>query len=115
MAKVSQEITPVIEDLRSKVMLIEADGDTSIWDALILAETRLTKYAETYPRAKKRILALSDGEDNRSNHAAHEACLRLQVALTWNTYTYIQRANIVVDSFEIGDLGDAEFRAISYA
>jgi Mg-chelatase subunit ChlD len=61
---VSQEITHVIEDLRGKVMLIETDGATAIWDALILAEKCLTKYEKKYPRAKKRILALSDDEDN---------------------------------------------------
>jgi hypothetical protein len=78
-ATVSQEITHVIEDLRGKVMLIEAFGGTAIWKALELAAECLTKYAARYPRAKKRILALSDGEDESFTFTERETCLRLQV------------------------------------
>jgi Mg-chelatase subunit ChlD len=68
-ATLSQEITYVIEDLRGKVMFIEADGATAIWDALVLAKKCLTKCGEKYPRAKKRILAHSDGEGLK--HVTH--------------------------------------------
>jgi Mg-chelatase subunit ChlD len=80
---VTQEITPVIENLRSKVMDITSSGGTRIWEALLEAEKCLSTYSLKYPNAKKRILALSDGEDTGyyypASSKARQACEKLQV------------------------------------
>lgn len=78
-AKVAQRITHVLEDLRSAVLNIECYGLTALWKALIIAERQLSAYGSKYPRAKKRILALSDGENNIEPFSAQEICLKLQV------------------------------------
>ena len=80
-AQVAQPITPVLEDLRSAVLNIESHGLTALWKALLIAERELSAYSHNYPSAKKRILALSDGENNIEPFSAHEICLKLQVLL----------------------------------
>ena len=66
---VNQGIMAVIENLRTQVLEINASGGTNIWDALLKPEQCLRTYSVKYPNAKKRIVALSDGEDN-----AHQRC-----------------------------------------
>jgi Mg-chelatase subunit ChlD len=80
---VAQEITPIIENLRSKIMGITSSGGTRIWEALLEVEKCLSTYSLKYPNAKKRILALSDGEDigyyYPISSKVREACEKLQV------------------------------------
>ena len=114
-AQVSQPITPVIEDLRSAVLNIESHGLTALWKALLIAETQLSAYSHKYPSAKKRILALSDGENNIEPFSAQEICLTLQVFPRNKELTDVQKENIVVDSFVLGDAENKELKAISYA
>ena len=53
---------------------------------------QLQQYASKYPKAKLRIICISDGEDNRSSRLVHD--LTSQLA----------GHNIVVDSFCLGKL-----------
>jgi Mg-chelatase subunit ChlD len=78
-AREVQGIGAVINRLRDAVANITPCGNTALWDALVLAEIKLSTYGEKYPKAKKRIVVLSDGENNQMNHTALEACQRLQV------------------------------------
>lgn len=54
-------------------------GDTALWDALFLANQELCEYGKKFPDAKKRIICLSDGEDNKSSHKSYETCWSLVV------------------------------------
>jgi uncharacterized protein YegL len=65
-AKVSQNITHAVENFRYKVNDMKALGDTALWDALALANDQLSEYAQKFPNAKKRIICISDGNDNKS-------------------------------------------------
>lgn len=56
-------------------------GDTALWDALMLANDQLREYGEKFPDAKKRIICLSDGEDNKSLKRGYEACWSLVVCI----------------------------------
>lgn len=81
-----QAIGPVIQRLRLAVGNITPGGCTALWDALVLAEMKLSSYGKKYPNAKKRIVVLSDGENNQRNHTAFEACQMLQV---FSQYVFI--------------------------
>jgi Mg-chelatase subunit ChlD len=78
-AKLVEEIGPVIHRLRKVVRQLTLSRNTALWDALVLANSELTAYGQKYPKAKKRIIVLSDGENNQQNHTALEACQTLQV------------------------------------
>lgn len=47
-------------------MNVNADGSTALWKALGACEEHLMSYAARYPNARKRIIALSDGQDTTS-------------------------------------------------
>lgn len=81
---------------------MKAQGDTSIWDALALANDQLSQYMETYPHAKKRIICLSDGLDTKSATLRHDICDDLI------------RKGVVVDSFCIGNESNLALRMISH-
>lgn len=101
-AKVSQPLTPVVENFRHRVNTMEAKGDTALWDALALADDQLTEYSQKFPAAKKRIMCLSDGADTKSLKRSHEVGSSLV------------RKGVVVDSFCIGEEDNADLRTISY-
>lgn len=77
-------------------------GDTTVWDALALADDRLTAYAHENPEARKRIVCLSDGQDTSSQNRSWEVCSKLQ------------RHGVVVDSFCIGAENNEDLRTISH-
>ena len=78
----------VIENLRTQVLEINASGGTNIWDALLKPEQCLRTYSVKYPNAKKRIVALSDGEDNaHDSKAPRELCEKLQVSRSFSNLT----------------------------
>ncbi|OCL07298.1 hypothetical protein AOQ84DRAFT_342003 [Glonium stellatum] len=100
--KVSQNITHAVENFRHKLNDMTASGDTSLWDALALANDQLNQYALRFPSAKKRIICLSDGMDTNSKRRAHEI-----------SYTLLQ-SKIVVDSFCLGDVDNEDLRTVAY-
>lgn len=96
-------------------------GDTALWDALVLADERLSEYGQRFPEAKKRVICLSDGEDNKSSSIDHETCWKLAVCSLscvviryCSVLTYEQSNNVVVDSFCIGDVNNTILRTISH-
>ena len=95
-------ISDNIYRLREALHGIRDSDFTNLWDALELASKNLSAYAEKHPNARKRILVLSDGEDN-SGKSAFQTCQTLQ------------RAKIIVDSFVIGGSYNMELKAISHA
>ncbi len=80
---------------------MQAGGDTSIWDALALANDRLSTYAHQNPEVRKRIVCLSDGQDTSSKNRSWEVCSNL-----------VQNG-IIVDSFCIGAENNVDLKTIS--
>jgi Mg-chelatase subunit ChlD len=70
--KLSQPLTHAMENFRHSVNKMEAEGDTALWDALSLANDQLSEYSKKFPEAKRRIICLSDGADNKSSNRAQE-------------------------------------------
>lgn len=99
---------------------MEPQGDTALWDALVLANEELSEHGKRFPEAKKRVVCLSDGDDNRSFSVDHEACWKLVVcslsgvARICVVLTCGQSSQVVVDSFCIGDVNNAALRTISH-
>ncbi|KAK6537179.1 hypothetical protein TWF694_011376 [Orbilia ellipsospora] len=89
--KVEQELTYVMEDFRGKVMQMKPSGDTALWDALNKAVEELKVHAKKFPKARKRIICLSDGADTNSKTSA----VSVQLAARENA--------IIIDSFCVGD------------
>jgi Mg-chelatase subunit ChlD len=65
--ELAQNINDVVYDFALQVDHIQPGGSTALWKSLELAKDKLAEYSVKYPRAKKRILVLSDGEDNVSD------------------------------------------------
>ncbi|KAJ4348997.1 hypothetical protein N0V95_004994 [Ascochyta clinopodiicola] len=65
-ASISQPVTHAVENFRHQLNNMVAAGDTAIWDSITLASDQLQQYAAKYPKAKLRIICISDGEDNKS-------------------------------------------------
>jgi len=101
-AKVTQNVTDVIENFRQAVEKMEPEGDTALWDALALAGDHLVDVAKRYPGIKKRVICLSDGEDTSSIKNVRDVTLMLM------------RHEIVVDSVCIGDEDNSELRTLSW-
>lgn len=76
---ITQAITHVIEDFRASVKDKTFGRYTAIWDALKLAKDELNSYGPKYPHARKRIVCLTDGEDNNSFSKPADVCQMLQV------------------------------------
>ena len=81
---------------------VDHDNGTAIWDAMVSAAEQLDVISTTYPDCAKRILCLTDGEDNRSTHKPHEVAKLLQ------------EKNIVVDCVLVGK-GNSTAKAIAVA
>jgi uncharacterized protein YegL len=100
-AKVAQSITHVIENFRTSVGNMDADGDTALFDGLKLAQQQIMRYAEKYPQAQRRIICLSDGNDTASVTGAADLCFKLR------------EDKILVDSILIGHDDNKDLKAIS--
>lgn len=102
-AEVVMPISHVLENFRRATNEMEGDGDTALWDALALAGDQVEQYASRFPGAKKRIVVISDGKDNKSTtNTSH--------GITSN----LLRQEISVDSVSLGDDNNAELRTLSY-
>ncbi|KAJ4318769.1 hypothetical protein N0V94_004283 [Neodidymelliopsis sp. IMI 364377] len=87
---VKQNITHAVENFRHQLDNMHADGDTAIWDSIALASDQLQQHTQKYPKAKLRIICISDGEDNKSQRLVHDLASQLV------------QSKIVVDSFCLG-------------
>lgn len=79
-ANVLQSITHAIEDFRHNVNNMTARGDTALWDALALANDQLFEYSKKFPKSKKRIICLSDGNDTNSKKRSSDVSWSLFVS-----------------------------------
>ncbi len=78
--KVSQNMTHAVENFRQKVNHMKPGGDTALWDALALANDQLSECQQKFPNAKKRIICLSDGIDNKSKKRSSDVSWTLFVS-----------------------------------
>lgn len=101
-AKVSQQMTNVIENFRQSVDGMSAHGDTALWDAIALAADQLVEAGRQDPKIKKRIICLSDGQDTCSRQDPMDVCRMLL------------RNEIVVDSCSIGNEINSKLKTLSY-
>ncbi|KAH8682837.1 hypothetical protein BGZ60DRAFT_551658, partial [Tricladium varicosporioides] len=68
----------------------DCHGMTALWDALEKAKKMLVAFKEQHPKAKLRIIALTDGDDNESLKKPSDLCKELY------------NAEIILDSVVIG-------------
>ncbi|PVH87391.1 hypothetical protein DL98DRAFT_448903 [Cadophora sp. DSE1049] len=101
-ATISQVITHAIENFRHKVNVMNALGDTALWDALALANDQVIEYGKKFPNAKKRIICLTDGMDTKSSQKAEIVSMSLL------------QSEVVVDSFCLGNEDNVDLRTVSY-
>ena len=101
-AELKLPLTHIVENFRSTVNSLRSGGDTALWDAIALGSDQLEEYAQKFPKAKKRILCISDGVDNKSDRRVAELCN----SLVWK--------DIVVDSFCLGKEDDRDLRLLCY-
>jgi hypothetical protein len=52
---------------------------TAIWDGVDIAANEMVKYSAKYPDVPKRIICLTEGQDNRSEKKAYSVSRRLKV------------------------------------
>jgi VWFA-related protein len=62
---IDQRLTAHTDKLNRALSRIQANGDTALYDAILVASEYLEREAQ---RDKKVLLVISDGEDNRSNN-----------------------------------------------
>jgi hypothetical protein len=84
------DLSRLRSDFRTKLENARPVGYTSLWDALMKAHDMLRAFKIDHPKTKLRVIALTDGIDNKSS-ATPEAVCRLMF-----------NASIVVDSLVIG-------------
>jgi ubiquitin-protein ligase len=98
----TQSITHAIENFRHQLNSSNASGDTALWDAITLGRDMLKQYGAKYPKAKLRLICLSDGVDTKSKQRVHDVALGLL------------RDGITVDSFCLGNTENLDLQALSY-
>ena len=81
---------------------VDHDIGTAIWDAMVSAAEQLDVISSNYPDCVKRILCLTDGEDNSSTNEPHKVAKLLQ------------EKNIVLDCVLVGK-GNSTAKAIAVA
>lgn len=102
-AEVVVSISHVLENFRRATNELEGGGDTALWDALALAGDQIEQYACMFPDAKKRIVVISDGMDNKSmTHSSHSITSELL------------RKGIAVDSVSLGNEDNTDLCTLSY-
>lgn len=101
-ATVKTSLTHVVENFRRSTAMMEATGDTSLWDALALCRDQLNESAKKYPGAKKRIIVISDGKDTKS-------MVNKPGPLAFD----FRQDKTIVDSVNIGDENSRGLRTLS--
>jgi uncharacterized protein YegL len=94
--RIQQPLTPVLYDFKDRVMDACAGGSTALWDAIVKAKDMLVAFKSRHPTAKRRIIVLTDGENNDSRYGAPFACMEL--------YNH----HIVLDAIVIGTYSTAD-------
>jgi ubiquitin-protein ligase len=84
---------------------MEASRGTALYDGIDLAVEELVRYSATYPdehMIKKRIICLTDGEDNRSRKKVYEVSRHLQVS-SFSSWLFVTHAHDYQDNGVILD------------
>lgn len=102
-AKVSHNISHVLENFRRATSQMNASGDTALWDALALSLDQVQEMAVKYPHAKKRIIVISDGVNTTSTANTCED-------IAWK----MQTAGVAVDTISLGAEENQDLRALSW-
>ena len=100
--EVVSNVSEAFVHFQTVVQNVEAGGRTAVWDAMVSAAEQLDAISSTYPACIKRILCLTDGEDNESTFEPHEVARMLQ------------NKNIVLDCVLVGQ-GNTTAKAIAVA
>ncbi|KAG7445538.1 uncharacterized protein BT62DRAFT_1076633 [Guyanagaster necrorhizus] len=98
---IKQELTPIFENFRRQLEDVDAKGDTYLYDAIDTARSTLVDYRKDFPSLRKRIIVLSDGDDNKSVSTARDVAIALQ------------KDQVVVDSIQVGICSNTTLHAIS--
>ena len=101
-AELKQPLTNIVENFRSTVNSLHSGGDTALWDAIALGSDQLEEYGKKFLNAKKRILCISDGVDNKSDRRVANLCNSL-----------VQK-EIIIDSFCLGKEVNRDLRLLCY-
>ena len=88
--KVDQHLTPILYDFQNRLDGTVASGMTSLFDSLMSAKTMLEEFRSNNPKAKCRIIALTDGLDNHSMCRPETVC------------SHLYDSDIVLDAIVIG-------------
>jgi ubiquitin-protein ligase/uncharacterized protein YegL len=102
-AEVMMPISHVLENFRRATHELRGEGDTALWDALALAGDQIEQYASQFPDAKKRIVVISDGRDNKSTTNTN-----------YSIVSSLMRKGVSVDSVSIGNEDNTDLRTLSY-
>lgn len=86
--------TEVFAQFKELVNRAKPRGATALYDALKKGADSLIEFKKSYPNTLLRIIALTDGEDNRSVAKPKDVCLK------------IATNRIVLDSFVVGPKSD---------
>ncbi|KAK0187644.1 hypothetical protein F5146DRAFT_718651 [Armillaria mellea] len=100
---IKQELTPIFENFRRQLEDVEAKGDTCLYDALNAARGTLVNYRRDLPNLRKRIIVVSDGDDNKSVSSARDVAISLQ------------KDQVTVDSVQVGTCSNTTLHKISVA
>ena len=76
-AKVEQQLTPILYDFQNRLDDIVAGGSTVLFDSLVTAKDMLDTFKSSNPKAKCRIIVLTDGLDNVSKAKREIVCSKL--------------------------------------
>ncbi|KAF8244058.1 hypothetical protein K440DRAFT_588903 [Wilcoxina mikolae CBS 423.85] len=74
---IMQSLTPALLDFRDKLVNVQPNGCTAMWNAIIKGKEMLSTLKSTSPDSKLRIILLTDGEDNDSIFRPAEVCHQL--------------------------------------
>ncbi|KAK0243779.1 hypothetical protein EDD85DRAFT_173202 [Armillaria nabsnona] len=100
---IKQELTPIFENFRRQLEDVDAKGDTCLYDALNAARSTLVNYRKDLPNLRKRIIVVSDGDDNKSVSSARDVAIALQ------------KDQVTVDSVQVGTYSNVTLHKISVA
>ena len=75
--RVNQEITPVLYDFKDRLDEVVAQRSTAMFDAMLKAAIMLESFGSINAEAKRRIILLTDGEDNCSGIDPEALCKML--------------------------------------
>ncbi|KAH0565588.1 hypothetical protein GP486_001021, partial [Trichoglossum hirsutum] len=99
--EVTMELSRISIEFKDMMHQRKGEGFTALWDAISKAKDMLVAFKGKYPKTSLRIIALTDGEDNRSQTKPAELCKDLY------------DAEIVLDSLVVGSTSTTDLFKMS--